>query len=224
MKRNAIWPVLAALWLAAPAESADLAPGADAGDVVLEDVIEVQVLDREVFAFDALGSGRIRLRLDEDEKVLWTGSRGRVGIAITNRRLLGASPEASFWREADLRLAETVPDQALLGGRVALALTQQRALAFAARTAKWVAAEIGPQEEVLLHRAGESTGLVITPRRALGFSANLGRFFEIKLRIHETIEDVRAGAQVATVTTSQRILVFRSPTGVWGEEKRPINP
>lgn len=197
---------------------------ADLGDAVLEDVVEVVVIDRDVTAFDAEGSGRIRLRLDEGETVYWTGARGRVGVAITSKRLLGVAPGTSSWREAPLRLAESVPERAWIGGRVALVLTGQRALAFDSRNGRWVENGIGPGETLVAIRVGQSTGLVVTNRRALGFSANAGKFFEIPLRIHERLEDFSAGSQVATITTSQRVLVFRSPTGAWGVTQRDINP
>ena len=59
---------------------------------VLEDLIAVEIIDREVVAFDLQGSGRLALRLELDEEVLFYGSRGRVAVVLTNQRMLGATP------------------------------------------------------------------------------------------------------------------------------------
>jgi hypothetical protein len=195
----------------------------DPGGVVLEDVLEVQVLGRELHAVRAEGSGRLVTRLEIGEDVRWTGARGRVGVVITDRRLLGATPDSSQWQEERLRVDETPPAAALVGGRAALVVTRTRALALGGRALSWVEVPIGPNEEVRARDVGQGTALVVTDRRALGFSADAGGFFETSLRLGEALEGASAGSTVATVTTSQRVLTFRAPSGSWGSRSRPLD-
>ena len=80
--------LLAGAW-SSPAPAQELL-GPD--EVRLQDSIAVEIVGREVVAFDLLGSGRLTTRLEIDEVVLWTGARGRVSVVLTDRRLLGATP------------------------------------------------------------------------------------------------------------------------------------
>ena len=188
--------------------------------VQLEDVIDVEILGRDIVAVDGLGSGILIERLELGESVQWTGARGRVALVLTDRRALAATPGAGNWRAVRYRLGEAQPRFPLLAERVALLVTDQRALGFSA-SGGWLARNIGPHEWVRASRIGPSTAVIVTDRRALGFSPR-GRFFETDLRLHEDIESVSAGSGMARVTTSQRILVFQGSSGTWRERRRPL--
>ena len=189
-------------------------------EVVLEDAITVQLVGRELVAFDLEGSGRLVERLEIDEQLLYSGARGRVAVALTDRRALAASPESSSWRVERYRVSEAPSEYADLSQGLAIVVTGQRALAFVGGS--WAEEGLGPREAILRTRAGSGAGVVLTDRRALGVSARAGGFFEQKLRVSEEIEDVDAVSNIVTITTSERTLLFKAPTARWVEHKRPL--
>jgi len=191
-------------------------------DVDLADVLEVQLLGRDLHAYDGVGSGRMTTRLELGEKVLFQHSSGRIGIVLTDRRALGVAA-GSGWREERYRFSESRSDSGVLGDRVAVVMTSQRVLAFNALFGTWVEVSLGPGEDVLETRVGPSTAVVVTDRRALGMSPNTGGFVETDMRIHERLERISTRSGVATVTTSQRVLIFQGTNARWVEEDRKIN-
>ena len=230
--RSTTWRSLAG-WIACLAllVAADSSSGAEldrrlrigVGDVQLTDVIEVQVLDREVIAYDVEGSGRRALRLRRFEDVTWSGSKGRIGVVLTTRRALAITPGAAAWTSIDFQLGERLPDSADLGERLALVHTDRRLLGFDVGTRAWSIESISPREQSIASEVGEGTAVVVTSRRVLGIgAAGAAGFFAAPLRIHEKIEGLSARPNLATVTTSQRVLVFRSPSGSWTFTTRPL--
>ena len=191
------------------------------GDVVLEDTIAVEVIGRDLVAFDLVGSGQLSERLELEEEVLFTASRGRVAVVLTNRRLLGATPTSSSWRAERYRLSETPQRSAWISQTLVLVVTGERALAFYG-SGNWAEQSIGPREQVVTARVGPATAVVVTDRRALGISGEHGGFFATELRLNEVIESVRALSSIATLVTSQRTLVFKAPSGVWAERERTL--
>jgi hypothetical protein len=187
--------------------------------VVLEDAIAVEILDRNVVAFDLQGSGRLKFRLDLDEQVLWSGARGQIAIVLTSRRLLGATPRSAAWQVERYRLNETPPPAAQLSQRLAVAVTSQRVLGFFGN-GTWTEIGLGLREIVVDTQVGPGTAVVVTNRRALGLSSSSGGFFETGLQIREEIASVRTLSSIATITTSHRTLVFKGPSGRWTSEKR----
>jgi hypothetical protein len=188
-------------------------------EIPLEDVLELVVLERELLAIDARGGGQTRLRLRLEERLLWTGSRGKVGVALTDQRALAVATGSAAWQELGWRRRERPPQGALLGDRVALLATGERAIGFDGESGNLVTVELGPGELVLDARAGANAAVLVTDRRALGLSPSRGGFFAAKLGAQEQLASVTAGANLATVTTDRRLLIFRSPTGSW-EERR----
>jgi len=186
----------------------------------LNELVEVLVVDREMLAFDGVGTKTFREKLKIDEVVLFHGERGAVGVVLTNRRALAVTSTSSEWQEALWRLDERIPKAPRLGDRLALLDTSKRVLAFSTGEGAWAEEEIGPNETVVDVRAGPNCGVVVTSRRALGVSPLASRFFEMRLRVHEDVRDVSADSNLATITTSQRVLVFRSASGTWSERKR----
>lgn len=211
--------VLASGLLAAGVAFGQITP--NSGQVVLEDAIAVQLIDREVVAFDLLGSGRLALRLELDERVLFHAARGRVALVLTTSRMLGATPASSSWREERYRITETPVDGAWISQSLGLVITSDRALAFFG-PGNWAEQSLGPREDVVAARLGPAAGVVVTDRRALGISADTGGFFETKLRINEEIESVTAVSSIATITTDQRTLLFKGPSAVWVEHRRHL--
>ncbi|MDH3213306.1 MAG: hypothetical protein OEM05_12545 [Myxococcales bacterium] len=206
--------LLLLLALAAPSH----AQGLDDFDAVpLTDVLEVIVLEGEILAIDANGGGQLSEDLHLAEEVLWTGARGRIGVVITNERLLAVSIGASSWREIRFERGEQYPSHALLGDRVGIAVTPRRAIGFESGSGQLFEYRLGPREGVLATRVGENVVVVVTSRKAVALSPS-GGFVETRLQLKEKLRDVRVRSNVATVRTDRRLLIFRGPTHSWAEQ------
>lgn len=202
------------LALAAPAPArAQL--GRAPGETPIADVIQVMVLDRELVAVDGLAGGETRVALERGEQVLWTQARGRVGIAVTDRRLLAVATRSGAWQSTRFRRGEAPPEGVFVGELVAIAVTSKRALGFDGGSGNLVERSLGPRERVIAADASGAVGLVVTDRRALGVSPFAGGFFTTPLRVDESIEAVAATGNVATVRTSRRLLTFQAAGGLW---------
>jgi len=211
-------PLIAALF-ALPVSAS---PGR-ADTPVLADQIELVVLEREILAIDVRGGGQVRADLEIGEAVRWTGSRGRVGMALTDRRLLAVSTDSGAWQTLRYRRTESVPDDPLLGARVALAQTGVRLIGFDGGSGNLVETTIGPHEALLERAVGQNVAVVVTERRVLGLSPFRGGFFEAKLHLGEILESVTTRSDTATVRTSRRLLIFRAPTGTWEERRLDLH-
>jgi hypothetical protein len=209
---------LIAVWLLAGAASAQFRD-----EIPLGDLLQVLVVDRQVLAVDARGGGQLALPLRLDEEVLWTGSRGKVGVALTDQRLLAAAVDSAAWQEEDLHRGEVWPAGVLLGDRVALLGTSRRLIGFDGGSGNLVETSLGLREQVWALRTGDNVAVAVTDRRALGLSPSAGGFFPISIQNEEQLESVEAGANLATVTTNRRLLIFRSPTGTWEERSRTLH-
>jgi hypothetical protein len=189
----------------------------------LSPLLEVQVLGRELLAIDSEGGGQRSERLERGETVLYTRSQGRVGVVVTNRRLLAIATRSGSWQQARYRNGEAPPADVEIGDRVALALMQTRAVGFDGGSRNLVESSIGPRETVVDSAVGPNVAVVITDRRALGLSSDRGGFFEIPIRLGEQIQSVTAFANHATLQTSQRLLIFRGPAATWEEKRLPVH-
>jgi hypothetical protein len=214
--------LLLLLLLLAPVWSADAQP-LFPSDVELEDVVQIEIMGRDVLAFDAMGSGSRGFRLEIGEEIVWQKAIGRLGVVATSRRLMGVSADGGSWTELRWGVHETPPERILMGTRVALTVTDKRIIGFDSRTGLWLVRDIGPHETVQVVRVGAGTGVVVTDRTAYGLSPDAGGFLSTPMRIHETLGEVRVSANMATVNTTKRLLVFRAPAGAWTVEDRPIN-
>lgn len=184
----------------------------------LEDTVSVVFLDRELVAHAA--SGRTsRLRLEVGEKLVWQGARGRIGFAVSNRRVFGFRTTTG-WSARSLRSGEVSPSRPQLGPRLALFVTSQRALAYDGR---WHEESIGPQEAVSQVSAGSRVALVVTNRRALGVAPGAVGFVAAPIGVHEKLESARTIASSAEVTTTKRLLFFSGPAGNWTEQDRTLH-
>jgi hypothetical protein len=187
------------------------------GETPIADVSQVLVLDRELVAIDGLAGTDTRAELELGEQVLWTDAHGRVGIAVTNRRLLAVATRSGAWQATRFRRGERPPDGVLLGEQVAVAVTAQRALGFDGGSGNLVERTLGPRERVIAADASGAVGVIVTDRRALGVSPFAGGFFSTALRVEESVEAVAATGNVATVRTSRRLLTFQAAGGIWVE-------
>jgi hypothetical protein len=184
-------------------------------EVPLADVLEILEIDRELLAIDARGGGQLELRLRLDERVVWKTTRGRVGMVLTDQRVLAVGVGSGTWQRLDLQRGEQVQGRALLGDRVGLLLTSRRAIGFDGGSRNLLETSLGLRERVLDTVVGRNVAVVVTDRRALGLSPSVGGFFDTPILLGETLERVEAESNLATVTTSRRLLIFRTPTGTW---------
>ena len=208
-----VYGLLCASVLRAPATHAS----DPTGEVPLADVLEIVVLENKILAIDAHGGGQTHVALEIGERVHWTGTQGRVGIVLTDRRLLAIGTGSAAWQVTRYRRNEEPPPEALLGERVAVIATSKRALGFDGGSGNLVERSLGPRETVWDEKAGANVAVIVTNRRALGLSPFAGGFFEAKLRLGEALQSLKVRANLATLTTSQRILIFRAPSGSWEE-------
>ena len=208
--------LLAVLGLAPTPAAAQL------GETPLSDVLQVMVIDRELIAIDAVGGGQTTLRLRIGENVLWTGARGKVGVGLTDQRMLAVTTQSAAWQQLAYQRTERPLTSALLGDRVALMITARRAVGFDGGSGNLVETTLGLRESVLATRVGENVAVVVTDRRAFGVSPFAGGFFEISVLLNERLESVNADSNLATVTTDRRVLIFRAPSGSWEERRRTL--
>jgi hypothetical protein len=191
--------------------------------VPLEELLEVMLVDRNLLAMDARHGGEISERLQLDESLLWLGSRGKVGVAITNRRMLAVATGSGSWNEATYQRSEEPPVAPILGDRVGILITNRRALGVDGDSGNLVEYRLLPRERVIVTQVGANVAVVVTDRVALGLSPIKGGFFPVKLDVAERIESITAVSNVATLTTDRRLLIFRTPTGTWEERNRNLH-
>jgi hypothetical protein len=187
--------------------------------IPLEDILEIVVLEHQLLAISATGGGQTRVEVELGEQILWTGTRGRVGIVLTDRRILGVTDRSAAWQETRYRRTESPPAGVLFGDRVALMSTEDRVIGLDGGSGNLIEYRLGPQERVLDARVGANVAVAITSREAIGLSPRAGGFFAVAINLKERIESISAKSDIVTVTTNRRLLIFRSPTGTW-EEKR----
>lgn len=219
--RAAAAAVLTLLLAPAPASAIDLFPGRD--ETELADVLEIVVTKRALLAIDARGGGQTEADLERGEEVLVTASKGRVGVAVTDRRLLAVTVTSAAWQEERYRKGESPPERVLLGDRVAITALAQRVVGFDGRSGNLVEGRLGPHERLVAMRAGDNVAVAVTSRRALGLSPFVGGFFDTSLRLGERVESLSAKSNVATLRTSQRILIFRASTRTWEERRLDLD-
>jgi hypothetical protein len=191
-------------------------------EVPLADILEVLQIDRDLVAVEARSGGLLTLRLRLEEDVVWMGSRGSVGVAFTTQRILAVAADTAAWQEVERFQAELLPEQALLGDRVALIITSRRILGFTERVGNFLESRRILRERVLASRTGQNVAVVVTDRRALAMSPQADSFFETPIQLKERLESVRAASNLATVTTNRRVLIFHGPFGSWEERRREL--
>ena len=214
---------LLAICLTAALASAARAQGVTPDEVPLAEVLDVLLVDRDLLAFSARRGGAVSERLQLDESLLWLGARGKVGVAITTRRVLSVATGSGSWQETSYLHGERPPLEPILGDRVALLFTDRRALGVDGGSGNLVEYRLGPKERLVDSEVGANVAVFATGRTAFGLSPIRGGFFPVKLSAAERIESIDTGANLATLTTNRRVLIFRTPTGTWEERNRDLN-
>ncbi len=222
MPRSFRLPLLVGLAVALAASAAPAQRRSTPGEVPIDDVLQIVLLDGELVALDALGGGGPRERLEIGERLLYHDASGRVGAAITDRRILVVGVGSGSWQQTRYRHGERPPEEVLLGDRVAMVLTRKRVLGFVTSIGRLLERSLGPTESVRAARIGNNVGVVVTSRTAIGLSPFVNGFVERSVRLQERIEAIDASANLATVRTSRRLLTFRSPAGSWEETSRRL--
>jgi hypothetical protein len=185
----------------------------------LSDLLQIVVRKREILAIDATSGSQREVDLDRGERVMWHDTRGAVAVVLTDQRILAVATRSGSWQAERYRAGERHPPTGLLGDRVALIVTNKRAIGFDGGSGNLIDEDLGPRESVLQSRVAENVAVVVTDRRALGISPFVGGFFPVDLRLSERIEDLSAAANLVTLTTSHRLLTFRANTGTWEERQ-----
>ena len=192
-------------------------------EVPLAELLDVLLVDRDLLAISARRGGQVSERLQLDESVLWLGARGKIGVAITTRRILAVATGSGSWQETSYLRGEQPPSAPTLGDRVALVFTNRRAIGVDGGSGNLVEYRLGPKERLVASQVGANVAVFATERSALGLSPLKGGFFPVKLSVAERIESITTGANLATLTTDRRVLIFRTPTGTWEERTRDLN-
>jgi len=188
------------------------------GSTPLVDLLEIRILDNHLIALLASG-GDVAEPLRIGERVLWTGSKGAVGVVLTDQRIFAVSDDSASWQTSSWLRTESPARAALLGSRVALVVTSKRVIGFDGGSGNLVESSIGPRERVLAQRIDENVAVIVTDRRALGLSPFVGGFFTVKLDLGDPVQSIEAGANLVTITTDHRLLTFRAQTGAWTERR-----
>jgi hypothetical protein len=215
-----MFPTLTALLLLVLLPAASLAQPPD--EIPLEDILQVLAIDRKLIALDARSGARRVLELRLAERLVWHGSRGKVGMAFTDQRILAVAQGSAAWQQVPIHAGEVLPAAALLGDRVGLVVTSRRALGFDGGTGNVVESSLGLRERVIAQRVGANVGVVVTNRRALGVSPQAGGFFTTSMNVEERFEELSVDSNIATVITNRRLLIFRGPFGSWSETRRNL--
>jgi len=142
MSRTGWWPaaVALALVLAAPA-----AADPDRGAFPLEDRLQLIVLSHSVIAIDGRTGGQREQSLELGEQVQLTRSDGRVGIAVTDRRILAIATGSGAFQQARFVRGEAFVGRPQLGDRVALFVTTRRVVGFDGGSGNLVEVRLGPR-------------------------------------------------------------------------------
>jgi hypothetical protein len=185
------------------------------GETPLADVLQLALFERRIVAIDGLAGTETSEDLLLGERVLWSETRGRVGVVLTDQRILAVATRSASWQSERYQRGEGPPPGALLGEQVAVVVTSRRALGFNSGSGNLTDVRLGPRERVLAVDASGAVGVVVTDRRALGVSPFAGGFFEARLNLGEDVEGLAATGNVATVRTSRRVLTFQAGTGAW---------
>lgn len=193
--------------------------GTDRSDEAqIEDILQVLQVDRGLVAVDLDGNSQ-RLGLESGEKILHTASRGRVGFALTTRRVAAVASGRGDWRVERLRVGEVVQADPELGSRVALMLTDVRAIGFAGESGNLSEARFRLREQILQTEVTSSVAVIVTNKRALGLSAFRAGFFDIDLRPTEKNPTLKVTGVIASLVTKNRILIFDGRNGGWREQR-----
>jgi len=203
---------LALLLLALPGSGAADPAGDDGLDA---DVVSIVPLERRVLAVNPVTGPVAETALDVNETVLVFRTQGRLGVAVTNRRLLGITSRSAVWAELRLRVSEAEPEPELvIEDRLALVRLRARVAGITSASPIWNFVELAGDENVREVVSAAQVAAVVTDRRAIGFSAGSG-FVAEPLGSTERLERSSADDRSVQIVTSSRVLVFQKGARRW---------
>lgn len=182
-----------------------------------ESLIDIQVVGRKVLAIQK-GETVLARELDLDEGILFRGTQGRMGLVMTNRRLLVVSTFTSDWVELPLRIEEVAEGKApkvLLSDFLVMVVTRQRLLGFDSQRNVWVKAGIPVNEIVAKALIDKRVAVAITGTTAWGFAFGSAFFVPERFQLGENVLQVETRPLNVNIRTNKRLLVFKSVTATW---------
>jgi hypothetical protein len=182
----------------------------------IEDLIDIAESKGKIIAIIE-GRKTITFDLRPNEKLLWSGSRGHLGVFLTDQNFFVISTSLDAWQPLPLRLDESGKGVASLSPYIALLVTKDRAVGFDATSNRFIETLLPSQDELIAAEVERYVAVVITASRAFGLAAESSAFTEIFLRGGETIEEIKLTYSKATVRTSDRLLTFESKGSTWNE-------
>lgn len=200
--RSRIGVLATALWLTTLA----VAPVALAENPI-ETNVSVQVLDGQVVGIRDLGVTVAR-DLQVGEKVLWSGSAGKLGAVLTDRRLLVVTSTSKDFLEERLRLSEPTAPAVVISTNLVVVVTGERLFGFDALNGGFIEHKHPLNDHVLLLDAERDVATVVLGTGAVGYAAGSGAFVEQRFRLQEEFETLDLTTSMATIITSQRLMTF----------------
>ena len=182
----------------------------------IEDLIDIAESKGKIIAIIE-GRKTITFDLRPNEKLLWSGSRGHLGVFLTDQHFFVISTSLDAWQPLPLRLDESGKGVASLSPYIALLVTKDRAVGFDATSNRFIETLLPSQDELIAAEVERYVAVVITTSRAFGLAAESSAFTEIFLRGGETIEEIKLTYSKATVRTSDRLLTFEPKGSTWNE-------
>ncbi|VEN72940.1 conserved exported hypothetical protein [Candidatus Desulfarcum epimagneticum] len=184
----------------------------------MEDLIDIVESKSEIIAI-IQGKKTVSIDLQTDEKVLWSGSKGDLGAALTPSRFLTISPSSNGWRSLPLKLEESKEASASLSSDIALLSTRNRVAAFDAASSRFVETPIPLHDERIAAKADTHIAVAVTSSRALALATGNSSFSKIRLGLRETIGSIKTASGKAMVRTSDRLLIFEAQRASWNERR-----
>ena len=182
----------------------------------IEDRIDITETNDKIIAVIE-GKKTISFELRSKEKVLWSGSKGYLGVFLTNQNFFVISTTSSAWQVLPLRIGESDKSAAHLSPYISLLVTEDRAVAFYALSDRFSEIQLPIHDELIAADAEKYVAIVITSSRAFGLSVETMTFSEVQFRVRESIKDIKITASKATVRTSDRLLSFEENGSTWKE-------
>lgn len=187
-------------------------------DEAIEDLIDILQSKNKIIAVIE-GKKSVTRTLRSDETVLWSGSRGELGAFLTNRHFYVISQSSGAWEGWPLRLEESDERIASLSPYIALLATKERALAFDAKTKRFIEARLPIRDQPISAKTSDNVAVVACTSRLLGLAAESSAFSELPLRLGEKVESVKLTANKASIVTSDRLLTFTAEGSRWKEHR-----
>jgi hypothetical protein len=203
-------------WLAALVLALPWPGAADNRDADVDaDVVSIVPLEHRVLAVNPVTGPVAETRLAVNETLVAYRTRGRLGVAATNRRLLGITSRSAVWAELRLRVRESTREPELVvEDRVALVRLADRIAGITAVSPIWHEVELASDEQVREVVSAARVAAVITDRRVIGFAQGSG-FVSETLAATERVERSSADDRSIQLVTPNRVLVFQEGARIW---------